>query len=185
MSPHSEGKAYLALVCVCFFWGTTYLGIRMALESFPPAILVVARFVLSGAILSAVLAFRGAAFPKGREMVRTVLVGLLILGLGNGSLAWTEQLIPSGLASLFVTISPFYMVGLEAIMPGGAKLHGPSIIGMIIGFAGTAMLVVPDPKMAISGGHLLAGFLISQLGILAWCSGSICRSICAFHRILL
>lgn len=58
-------------------------------------------------------------------------------------------------------------------MPGGAKLHFPSIVGMIIGFAGTALLVIPDPKRAISGSHLLEGFLICQLAVFTWCLGSI------------
>ncbi len=173
MRPHPEPKAYLALVCVCICWGTTYLGIRMALESFPPAILVVTRFILSGAILTVIAIARRDTLPKGKELFRLSLMGFIILGIGNGSLSWSELLIPSGLASLFVTLSPFWMVGLEALMPGGAKLHLPSIIGMVIGFAGTALLVIPDPKAATSASHLLAGFLICQLGVFAWCLGSI------------
>ena len=173
MHSHPEGKAYFALVCVCIFWGTTYLGIRMALEMFPPAMLVVVRFILSGAVLTAFALVRGTTLPKGKELIRMSLLGFLILGIGNGSLSWSEMLIPSGLASLFVTLSPFWMVGLEALMPGGTKLHLPSILGMVIGFAGTALLVVPDPKAVTSGAHLLIGFLICQLGVFAWCLGSI------------
>jgi drug/metabolite transporter (DMT)-like permease len=69
------------------------------------------------------------------------LNGLLVLGVGNGCLAFAEQWIPSGMAALFISISPFWMVGMEALVPGGEKLHGPTIGGMLIGFAGAAMLV--------------------------------------------
>ena len=116
---------------------------------------------------------RGFKMPRGKQLVNTLLLGFLILGVGNGSLSWTEQLIPSGMASLFVTLSPFWMVGLESLMPGGAKLHLPSIVGMIIGFAGTALLVLPDLRAAGASHNLLIGFVICQFGVFAWCFGSI------------
>jgi len=173
MRLHGEGKAYAALVCVCVFWGTTYLGIRMALETFPPAVMVATRFTLSGAILTAILLARGTSMPSRRELLHTGLLGFVVLGIGNGSLAWAETLIPSGLASLFVTLSPFWLVGIEALIPGGAKIHPPAVIGMVIGFLGTALLVMPDVHAPASGGHLMAGFLICQMGVVAWCLGAI------------
>ena len=173
MQPTSHAKAYAALVCVCLFWGTTYLGIRIAVESFPPAILVAARFLLSGSILIAIALARGARLPRGRELWQTGLLGFLILGMGNGSLAWAELNIPSGLASLFITISPFWLVGIEALIPGGAKLHRPTIWGMAIGFAGTALLVMPDPHSGFATRALLAGFALCQFGVISWCTGSI------------
>ena len=68
MTRHPSFRAYAALASVCFFWGTTYLGIRMALESFPPLMLVSLRFSVSGAILLAAAFLRGAHLPKGREL---------------------------------------------------------------------------------------------------------------------
>ena len=171
MNPATQWKAYTALACVCFFWGTTYLGIRMALESFPPAMLVAVRFLISGGILTGYALPRGLPLPRGRELWRTGWIGFLILGIGNGSLAYTEQLIPSGLASLFIALSPLWMVGIEATIPGGVKLHGPTIVGMLVGFAGTALLFAPG--VATSQTKMLAGFAISQMGVAAWCFGSI------------
>ena len=135
--------------------------------------LVVSRFTLSGAILTGFAILSGKALPKGRELWQLALLGFLLLGIGNGSLSWAELLIPSGLASLFVTLSPFWMIGIESLMPGGTKLHLPSIGGMVIGFAGTALLVMPDIHAPADGGNLIAGFLICQLGVFAWCLGSI------------
>ncbi len=145
----------------------------MALESFPPAVVVASRFIISGSLLLAFALLRGQTLPPTREIWRTAFFGFLILGLGNGSLAYAELLIPSGLASLFITISPFWLVGLESLMPGGEKLHGPTIAGMVVGFMGTALLVTPDFNHAGGNWALLSGFAITQFGTAAWCSGSI------------
>ena len=163
----------MALFAVCIFWGTTYLGIRMALESFPPAMLVCIRYLLSGAILTIVAWSRRAYFPRGRELLGTVLFGLITIGLGNGCLAWAELVIPSGMAALFVTLSPFWMVGMEALVPGGARLHGPTIVGMLIGMMGTALLVAPGAIQHGLSGPVFTGFLLLQLGSCGWAIGSI------------
>jgi drug/metabolite transporter (DMT)-like permease len=173
LKSQPDALAYLAFACVCVFWGTTYLGIRMGLEAFPPATLVAARFTISGGLLVALELLRGRKLPPLRELGRTALYGFMILGLGNGSLAWSELMIPSGLASLFITISPFWLVGLEALMPGGEKLHGPTVAGMLVGFLGTALLITPDLHSPGSGLTLLTGFAITQFGSALWCIGSI------------
>src|SRR5579883_1529379 len=104
MRRHPQFLAYVALAAVCFFWGTTYLGIRMALESVPPLALISLRFTLSGALLLGFLAWRGEHVPRGQELWRTALFGIIILGGGTGALVFAEQWIPSGLASLFITL---------------------------------------------------------------------------------
>ena len=162
--------AYAALASVCFFWGTTYLGIRISIESFPPAVALSIRYLLSGSILLTAALARGAHLPRGRELRVACLCGILILGIGNGSAFYAEQLIPSGLTSLFVTISPFWLVGLEALM-GGERLHLPSIGGMFVGLAGAVLLLLPSAES--SSGPVLIGFLIIQTGIVSWTLGSI------------
>ena len=173
MRRHPDFKAYLALISVCFFWGTTYLGIRMALESFPPFALVSIRFLLSGSIMLAAVVWRGAVLPTGRDLRNACLSGVLILGIGNGALVFAELKIPSGLAGLFITISPFWLVGLEALLPGGQRLHWPTIFGMLIGLCGAALLVAPDILGHGLGQNTLAGFLILQIGMASWSLGSI------------
>jgi drug/metabolite transporter (DMT)-like permease len=170
-NPHF--KAYLALIAVCFFWGTTYLGIRIALESFPPFALVAIRFTISGAILMAVALIKGAVIPRGRELRAALISGVLILGVGNGALVFAELLVPSGLAGLIITISPFWMVGLEALLPGGARLHWPTICGMAIGLAGSALLAAPGGTGHTPGQNIPTGFLILQIGMACWALGSI------------
>ena len=183
----SSWKAYAALVSVCFFWGTTYLGIRMVLEGFPPAWVVMLRYLLSGSIMLGVAAARGAKLPRGRHLWAAVGCGVLIIGAGNGTLAWAETLIPSGLASLFITTSPFWMVGIEAALPGGERLHGPTVFGMLVGFGGTALLLLPDLRNQHVAHAELAGFVILQVGVMSWTFGSILqrRASIAAHPFLI
>ena len=111
--------------------------------------------------------------PSGRDLRNACVSGVLILGIGNGALVFAELKIPSGLAGLFITISPFWLVGLEALLPGGQRLHWPTIFGMSIGLCGAALLVAPDILGHGFGQNTLAGFLILQIGMSCWSLGSI------------
>ena len=175
MRNHPQFTAYAALAAVCFFWGTTYLGIRVALETFSPVWLVAIRYLISGSLLLAVAAIRGAHIPRGREFWITARNGVITLGIGNGCLAFAEQWIPSGLAALIVTTSPFWMVGVEALIPGGDRLHRPSIFGMLVGFVGAALLVAPASFDYESNREFIAGFVTLQIGCAGWALGSIAQ----------
>ena len=187
MPRHPHFRAYLALAAVCFFWGTTYLGIRMSLESFPPLLLVCARFVISGSLMLAAIVLRGEKLPRGRELRAACLSGVLVLGIGNGGLVFAEQWVPSGLACLIITISPFWMVGVEALLPGGEPLHLPAILGMLVGLGGAALLFAPEMQAHNFHAGLLNGFLLLQLGMAAWAFGSLYqrRQVTGAHPIVI
>lgn len=157
---------------MCFFWGTTYLGIRIALESLSPLALVSLRFTISGGLLLAAMLAGGARLPRGRHLWVAAGAGILSLGVANCCLCFAELWIPSGLAALIVTVSPFWMVGIESLMPGGERLHPPALLGMVIGLSGSALLVAPGVSGAANSG-LLRGFLLLQLGCACWSFGSI------------
>lgn len=168
-------RSYGALASVCLFWGTTYLTIRMALEAFPPLALVAIRFSAAGAILLAAAILKGARLPRGRELWIGAATGVVLLGGSNTWLVVAETWIPSGMAALFITISPFWLVGTEALISGGDRLHRPTIVGMLVGLCGTALLVLRNsPGQGLgSGSLLLHGFLILQLANACWAAGSI------------
>jgi drug/metabolite transporter (DMT)-like permease len=171
--PRRAGTvAYLALLAVCVFWGTTYLGIRISIETLPPAFVIFARFTLSGSILLILARLRGAQIPRGRELRMACLSGVMVLGIGNAAAVYAEQFIPSGLAGLFSTFSPFYLTGFEALM-GGEALHAPTIAGMAIGFGGTALLLLPGAGVDAIGKSTFVGFAIMQIGTVAWTIGSL------------
>ncbi len=160
-------------MAVCFLWGTTYLAIRMSLESFPPLMLVSVRYILSGSLLLLFALARRIYVPRGRELAMACFSGFLTLGVGNGALVFSEVIIPSGIAGLIITISPFWLVGVEALMPGGERLHAPTIGGMAVGLAGAALLFTPDLGPHAVDRNLLHGFLLLQLGMAGWSFGSI------------
>jgi len=173
LSRHPLFKPYVALAAVCFFWGTTYLGIRMSLETFPPLTLVAVRYLISGTLTLAFAWHRGMYMPRGKELAVACIAGLGTLTIGNGALVISETLIPSGMAGLITAMSPFWMVGVEALLPGGESLHAPTIGAMALGLAGAALLVTPGAGPQGAGHSLLVGFLVLQIGMAGWSFGSI------------
>lgn len=179
LRKHPHFTAYIALLCVCFFWGTTYAGFRFSLESFPPATLVAVRNLISSALILSIAAAKGARFPTGRDLRMTLILGVLIIGVGNVALAIAERWIPTGLTSLFVTTSAFWYVGLDSLVPGGQRLHGPTIVGLLVGFAGVLMLVAPAAARAVqegafeSGAAVVLGFVTLQISGASWAYASI------------
>jgi len=145
----------------------------VALESFSPSLLIAVRFLVSGSLMLLGVWWLGHPLPRGRGLAWTSLFGMLVLGGGNGSLVYSETLIPSSLAALFITLSPFWYSGLEAIIPGGEKLTGALLAGIVTGFLGVALLIVPDVLEKGMSGAVWQGFLILQFGSFCWCFGSI------------
>ena len=145
----------------------------MALEVLPPAQLVALRYVISGTALLIAARFMKAHLPSGKELLYTALFGVILIGIGNGCLAFAELWIPSGLAALFVTTSPFWMIGMEALIPGGERLHAPTILGMLVGMSGALLLVAPSAIQYGFSGPALKGFLVLQFGCCGWAAGSI------------
>ena len=107
---------------------------------------------------------RGRLFcPRGRELAAACFSGFLTLGMGTGALVFSEVLIPSGIAGLITSISPFWIVGAEALLPGGERLHAPTLGGMAVGLAGAALLFTPDSN-SHGFNRALSGMLILQVG---------------------
>ncbi len=145
----------------------------MSLETFPPLILISARYIVSGGILVLFALLRGMALPRGRELYAAIFSGFLVLGIGNGALVFAEVVIPSGIAGLIISMSPFWMVAAEALLPGGERLHAPTIGAMCVGLAGAALLFTPDPGIHGIDPSLLYGFIVLQIGMAGWSFGSI------------
>jgi drug/metabolite transporter (DMT)-like permease len=171
---HERAAAYTAFAIVCVVWGTTYLAIRIALETIPPMLLTGTRFVAAGLIMLAVARLRGQAIPRDfRTLANLALVGFLLVGVGNLAVVWAEQWVPSGLAALLVATAPFWMALIEAFRTGGERVDRRGATGMLIGFLGVAMLVTPGGGMAGQWSvAFLLGALAIQIGGAAWQYGS-------------
>jgi drug/metabolite transporter (DMT)-like permease len=168
-------SAYIALASVCIFWGTTYLGIRIAVETLPPATLMCTRYLLSGGAMLIASRLVGARLPRGRELWVTAACGVMTIGVGTGILAFVEQWAPSGLSALFVTTSPFWLAAVEATMPGGESLHAPTVGALLVGTVGVAVLVTGGDALSVrpGGPGIIGSFLLLQLGSVFWALGSI------------
>ena len=174
MMKREKAGAYAAWLAVCFFWGTTYLAIRVGLETLPPMLLAGLRFITAGTIVFAFMyVWRRAQLPRGREWLEQSLIGLMLLGIGNGLVVLAEQWISSSLAALLVATSPFWVVGFERLRRDGERASTRSLLGMLIGFAGMALLVVPDLFGTSLGGHYLLGIIAVQVACASWSGGSV------------
>jgi drug/metabolite transporter (DMT)-like permease len=165
-------KAYAAWIAVCFFWGTTYVAIRIAVDSYPPFFMAGVRFVLAGSALFTFLALRGYALPGKREIADAAVVGLALLAVANGLVAWSEQWVPSSLAALVVATLPFWMIGIEAALPGGERIAARQVLGVLVGFAGLVILFSPDLSGAVDSNYLkgIFGLLLAPA---SWAAGSV------------
>jgi len=165
--------AYAAWIAICVIWGTTYLGIRICLETMPPALMAGLRWLAAGCVLALVELARGHRLPGRRSWPGLALIGALFIVGGNGLVVWAEQWVPSGLTAVLLASSPFWMVGIEAAIPGGERPPRRTWLGLAIGFTGIVVLVWPD---LAGGGALspafLAGVLGLQLACVSWSVGS-------------
>lgn len=165
--------AYAAWIAVCIFWGTTYLAIRVCLESMPPLLMAGLRNLLAGVLLAVLLSTRKVPMPARSSWPGLALLGLLLLGVANGSVVWAEQWVPSGVTAVVVASTPFWMVGLEALLPSGERLTARRLAGLVLGFIGILMLVWPDMLAAGSGGRdFVGGFVALQCACVSWTIGS-------------
>ncbi len=165
-------KAYAAWGAVCLFWGTTYLAIRIGVETLPPALFLGLRFVVAGFIFALYLKWRGLDFPHREELGNLAIVGIALLVTANGLVVWAEQWVPSGLAALIVATLPFWMAGFEAALPSGSRLSLKKILGIIIGFSGLVMLFAPELKQSFDPAYL-KGVVALFFSPCCWAAGSV------------
>ncbi len=165
---------YAAWIAVCLLWGTTYLAIRVGLETLHPMIFAGLRFLTAGILLFGyVRLVRKERLPKGREWFDLSLIGILLLILGNGLVVWAEQWLPSGLAALLVATSPFWVAGFQLMNTEGERLSIRALLGMLLGFAGLLLLVAPDLFGSALGSGYLFGVIAIQIACAAWSGGSV------------
>jgi drug/metabolite transporter (DMT)-like permease len=170
MTRWNRALPWIALVVVYLVWGSTYLGIRVAVETIPPYLMTGVRYLIAGSLmfgLQWVVAKGKLALPNRAELVRIAIIGFLLLVLGNGLLCVAETRVESGTAALLLAGTPIWMLLLDALRtrtaPGAA-----AIAGIVLGTAGIAVLV------GKSTGHSDALFaLLILTASLSWAAGSV------------
>jgi drug/metabolite transporter (DMT)-like permease len=168
--PAPRWKIFAAFAAIYIIWGSTYLGIRYAVESIPPFLMAGSRSVAAGLLLYA-FACRGQPVPTWVHWRNAILCGGLMLTIGNGGVTWAELVIPSGVAALLVALVPLWMVVLEWLRPKGIRPRPLVIAGLILGFVGVAFLA--RGKTNASGSAYGWGVAVLMISSVAWAIGSI------------
>jgi len=163
----------LAWAAVYFIWGSTYLGIRLAIDSIPPLLMAGSRHLLAGLLLFSYTQARDRLpFPAAGAWLRAGTLGVLMLVTANGATTWAEQLVPSGLTALIVCTSALWLVLLNWLWRGAERPTPRVVAGLAAGFGGVAVLVAPGHFAGDTHVNLL-GALVLTGAALSWSIGSI------------
>jgi drug/metabolite transporter (DMT)-like permease len=166
-----KAKVWTALLALYIVWGSTYLAIRFAVETIPPFLHASLRFLISGAILFLWRRAAGDPSPTAGNWKAAIIVGTALLVGGNGLVAWAELSVPSGIAALIVSTSPFWLVLFESMRSGGTKPSLQAVIGLFLGFGGVFILI--GPSEMTGKGFDTFGVILLLLAPVFWSIGSI------------
>jgi drug/metabolite transporter (DMT)-like permease len=161
-----------AFAAVYLIWGSTYLGIRYAVQSIPPFLMAGTRHLAAGIALFSFARLRGAPAPRWVEWRDAAIAGTLMLVIGNGGVTWAEQKIPSSVAALVVALTPLWMVLLDWARPGGVRPRALVGAGLVVGIAGVALLARGGSTQhhEAAYGWSVAALIAASIG---WAFGSI------------
>jgi drug/metabolite transporter (DMT)-like permease len=166
-------KVWLAMLAIYVIWGSTYLGIRFAIESIPPFLHAGIRFFIAAVLILGWRFLAGDERPTLRQWRDASIVGLFLLLGGNGLVSWAEQTVDSGIAALIVGTVPLWLTLFEALRPGGVKPGWQAVVGLLIGFGGIFILVNPTTLASAAFRVDLLGAGALVLATILWAMGSI------------
>ena len=165
-------RIILAFLTIYLIWGSTYIAIKFALESFPPFLMGASRFCTAGIIMCAWMLFKGAPLPNRSHILPTLTLGILLLVIGSMGVVLAEKTVPSGMVSLLVAMVPVFIVVLQWLKPKGAKPTKRVILGLITGISGLVFLIEPQKFAGADSIDLLGvGFVL--IGCLGSAAGAI------------
>jgi drug/metabolite transporter (DMT)-like permease len=159
-----------AFFAIYVVWGSTYLGIRYAVETIPPLIVAGVRHISAGVVLLGWAYARGYR-PTWREWRASALLGVLYFVIGHGSLHWAETVVPSGWAALLIASEPIWIALMAAVVSHGERLTGKTILGLLLGIAGVALLV--GEETATGQRAVVIGSIAILIGTFSWSVGVI------------
>lgn len=161
-----------AFAAVYLIWGSTYLAIRVGVESFPPLMLAGFRHFTVGLLLYPFFRWKTGVKPTSTHWRTAAVTGCLLLFAGNGGVSWAEQTVPSGITALLVAMVSLWLVIVDWLRPDGTRPVPKVLLGIVLGFAGVALLVGPS-HFGGSARVDLRGVAVLVIASFAWACGSI------------
>jgi drug/metabolite transporter (DMT)-like permease len=165
-------KLAAAFAAVYVVWGSTYLAIRVAIETIPPFAMAGVRFVLAGGLLYGWQRLRGTPAPLRIHWRSAAIIGALLLLGGNGGVTWAEQEVPSGLAALIIATVPIWVVVFGALRPGTPRPNRRTLVGVLLGLVGITLLVGPS-NLAVNQQIRTISYVVLLLAPVSWALGSL------------
>jgi len=165
--------AYIALGVVYVVWGSTYVGIRLVVAHMPPFVAAAMRFLIAGSALLLFTVVRGNWKRPSREQFKNaVIVGILLMGIGNGLIMWAQKSIPSGITALLVATFPLWLTLAEAVLSRGASLRLPVVAGVVVGLVGVGLIASSKGDVSFKGaGTPVVALLAVQAASICWTIG--------------
>ncbi len=172
-TPSRTLQLVAAFAAVYLIWGSTYLAIRLLMETLPGFTMVGLRFFVAGGLLIAWAVFRGAQRPSRRQIVTAGWIGIMLLCVGTGAVVWATQYLDSGLVALLVAMEPLWLAMLIMVLPGmGLRPTAGTWAALALGFGGAVLLAAPTDVLGSEAIHL-PSVLVLAVGCLSWAAGSL------------
>ena len=170
MTDRAHVALPLAYAAICLIWGSTYLAIKVGLESFDPFFFAGVRYLLATAVMYAFARWRGVSFGGPfRRWLPAFAVGVMFVGVCNGLVFWAETRLDSGFTALLITASPVWTALLTPLVPGERRLRWLGWVGILLGMAGTSVLLQPWNANRV---ELLASLAV-EVSVVVWVAGAL------------
>ncbi len=172
MKKNINFNAWLAYAAVAIFWGTTFFAIRIGVETFPPFLMAGFRHSIGGVLICAYFLIKGYKLPPSKDLKVFAINGFLMLALGNGLVTWSEQYVSSGLAALICSLTPVWIIAVNAIVGKKEKMDFVIVSGILLCLLGQ-FLIFKDNLKDFSDPNYTAGIVFILIANIAWAVGTV------------
>ena len=167
-----SAKSAMAFSAIYFIWGSTFLAIRFSIATIPPFFMMGSRCLLAGGILYIWARLRGEVRPKPAQWCTAIIVGILLFTVGHGTLAWSEQFLPSGIAALICATSPIWIILLQNFLHRDNPITARVVFGLVMGLCSVILLM--EPTVLLGEATIsLKGATVLLAGTFSWSLGAV------------
>jgi drug/metabolite transporter (DMT)-like permease len=172
MAEKNTLRVNIAFVLLCIAWGTTYLGIDIAVDYIPPFMLSALRHLIAGPFFLAYCFYNGEKMPDKNTLWQLVWMGILLIVGGNAMVCWAEKVIPSGLTAVICSLSPMFITIMSLFLFKEFKITYKIVLGLLLGLFGVVLIFLKDLSVSINQ-DLYFSLAALMVAIFCWALGSV------------